>query len=277
MIDLNLPRVEDLDLHMPRHPRTGELLLPVFTTKRGRTMWPVLGAEDDAPGEDDLTDDADETDEDESEDDGDDDDSDEEDEDPKAKSKKKTSSKKDDDDDDGAVPQWKYDKMERRMKAADRRSTQAEAKVKDLEAQLAGKVDPKDVDKATREENDKLKPQVTKLSEQNKNLMLQVAFLSTNDIQWQDPEAALRLADLSDVDIDEETGQVDKRALRAALRDLARTKKYLVKPKNSDDAGDDKGDTGSSGTPKLNGRRKGSKNTPDREALKKRFPALNRQ
>jgi hypothetical protein len=274
MTELNLPRVEDLDLHMPRHPRTGELLLPVFTTKRGRTMWPVLGAEDDAPGEDDLTDDADEED-DESDDDGDDDDSGDDDDKDSAKSKKK-SSKKDDDEDDGAVPQWKYDKMERRMKAADRRSTQAEAKVKDLETQLAGKVDPKDVDKATREENDKLKPQVTKLVEQNKNLMLQVAFLKANDIQWQDPEAALRLADLSDVDIDEETGQVDARALKAALKDLARNKKYLVKPKGGDD--EEKDDTkGTGGTPKLNGRRKGTKDTPDAAALKKRFPALNRQ
>jgi hypothetical protein len=272
MATVQIPRIEDLDLTFMHHPRTGKLVMPVFTNKAGRHVWPIMGGapdedlpdpDDDGSGDDDADDDNSDADDDADDDDADDDSTD--------KSKKKS---KKDDDEDKPVEKWRYDKVQRRMQAADRRANTAEAKIKELETQLAGKVDPKDVDKTTAEENAKLKPQVTKLTEDNQRLTLQVAFLTTNDIKWHDPEAALRLADLSEVDIDEETGKVDRRALKAALRALAKEKKYLVDDGKEEDADDDDDDKSSG--PTMNRKRKGSRtDKPTRAVLSKRFPALN--
>lgn len=249
------------------HPHTGEVLEPLFVTKRGRVVWPILGAseDDDSGGGSDDSGDDDAGDDDDSDDDADDSDDDSDEDEGK---KKKSKSKKDDDDDDATVPAWKYDKTLKRMQAADQRSSRLEKELADLKK--AG-VDSKDVDAKLREENEKLTPKVEKLTKDNNELRLQVAFLSANEINWVDPQVALKLVDLSDVDIDDETGKVDTRALKAALKDLARSKKYLVKSaaKNEDDS-DDSGASGG----KMNGKRKGDKGTPDRAALAKRFPAL---
>lgn len=247
------------------HPRTGEVLEPLFVTKRGRLVWPILGASedddsggadddsgDDDAGDDDSDDDADDSDDDSDEDEG----------------KKKSKSKKDDDD-DATVPEWKYAKAMKRMQAADQRSSRLEKELAELKKQGT---DAKDVDAKLREENEKLTPKVEKLTKDNNELRLQVAFLSANEINWVDPQVALKLVDLSDVDIDDETGKVDTRALKAALKDLARTKKYLVRPAAGKDE-DDSDDSGASGR-KMNGKRKGDKDTVDRKALAKRFPAL---
>lgn len=249
------------------HPRTGEVLEPLFITKRGRVVWPILGAseDDDGGGTDDSGDDDagddDDSGDDDADDSGDDDSGDDD--------KKKSKSKKDDDDDDATVPQWKYDKTLKRMQAADQRSSRLEKELADLKKQGT---DAKDVDAKLREENEKLTPRVEQLTKDNNSLRLQVAFLSANEINWVDPQVALKLVDLSDVDIDDETGKVDTRALKAALKDLARSKKYLVQPAagKGEDAGDDSGASGG----KMNGKRKGDKGTPDRAALAKRFPAL---
>lgn len=242
------------------HPHTGDVLRPVYVTKRGRVVWPILGAsDDDAPGPDDLTD----PDADDSDDDSDDsEDSDDE------KDKKP---KDDEDGDSDSYWKEKYDKLMNRMKGADQRSSRLEKEMADL--RKSG-MDKAQVDEELRKENSKLIPQVEKLSTDNKALRLQVAFLQSNDVSWVNPEVALKLADLSDVDIDDETGKVDTRALRAALKQLARDHKYLVKPAaTNEDTGDDSGaSTGS----KMNGKRKGDKGGgADRKALAKRFPALN--
>lgn len=241
------------------HPRTGDVLQPVYVTKRGRVVWPVLGAsDDDGPGPDDLTDpDADDS----------DDDSGDETEDSDDENDKKP---KDDEDEEPSVPQWKYDKTVKRMQAADQRASRLEKELAELKK---SGMDKAGADDKLKEENSKLVPRVEKLASENKDLRLQVAFLQANEISWVNPEVALKLADLSDVDIDDETGKVDTRALRAALKQLARDHKYLVKPAaTNEDTGDDSGaSTGS----KMNGKRKGDKGGADRKALAKRFPALN--
>jgi hypothetical protein len=81
------------------------------------------------------------------------------------------------------------------------------------------------------------------------------------------------------VDVDEH-GNIDKRDLRLALKDLAKRKPHLVrKPATTSDddtSTDDTtdADTKSSGS-RMNGQRKGRKTNTDRAALAQRFPVLN--
>lgn len=214
-------------------------------------------------------------------DDSDDDDGAEDDDDKSSKGKSKSKSKKDDDDDEETVPKWKADKLDRRMRAADKRATDLQRELDELKAKMA---DNKDVTPELRDELATAKATADKATKTNHQLTLQVAFLTTNipGIEWQDPEAALRLVDLDDVDI--EDGKVDRRALRAALKDLARRKPYLVKKAEADDDNSDDEDTSGVRSPRkasgpaMNGNRKGkNKGELDRAALAKRFPVLGRQ
>jgi hypothetical protein len=182
-------------------------------------------------------------------------------------------SKDDDDTDEDDKPKYsarEYDKLKRRLAASDKRQGLLQKQLDDLKVGKEG-----ELDKAVKAEIDELKPRVSRLDSDNKTLRLQVAFLGTQikGVVWQDPDAAMRLIDLSDVDIDPETGAVDKRDLAAAMRRLAKDKPYLVKNAKDDDKDDD---TSSSGR-EMNGRRKGRRtNEPDRAALAKRFPVLGR-
>lgn len=218
---------------------------------------------------------------------GDDDEDDEEedeedeDEDDKAKGKKskaKKSKSGDDDDEDETVPAWKLAKAERRMRAADKRSSDLQTENEELKRKLeAGK----NADPELKREVDELRPKVGKLEETNTSLRLQIAFLTTDaGIKWRDPEAALRLIDMDEVDIDDD-GKIDRRSLKAAMKDLAKRKSYLVdggKDDDSDEEDDDEDQRSSRrrSSPTMNGKRKGSKEKATREALAKRFPVLGR-
>lgn len=226
------------------------------------------GGGDDDAGSGDAGDEGDGSSSDEDDDTGDDD------KDPKNKGK----GKDDEDEDDETVPKWKYDKLHKRMQAADRTSS-------DLRTQLEELKNSKDINADVKRELDDIKTKVgaveserDKLMETNKGLSIKLAALAMigdGMPVWEDPDVALRLADLSDVDISDE-GKVDKRALKSALKALAKEKPYLVKKavKASDGDGNESGATG--GT-KMNGNRKGSTGTPDRTALASRFPVLGRQ
>jgi hypothetical protein len=80
------------------------------------------------------------------------------------------------------------------------------------------------------------------------------------------------------VDVDPETGEIDKRDLAAAARKLAKEKPYLVLKKSANDNGgtDTSGGSGgsSSGAP-MNSQRKGKPKVSSRSDLAKRFPVLN--
>lgn len=138
----------------------------------------------------------------------------------------------DDDEDDSTsgatVPIGRYLKMRERMRAADRRASTAEARVKELEPAST--------------ELEALKKQVGEQAETIKSLRLDNAFL-TSDIEWVDPDAALRLADLSEVEITQD-GKV--KGLEDALKALAEKKPYLVKKKDDDKGGKGKSSKGGS-------------------------------
>lgn len=113
-----------------------------------------------------------------------------------------------------------------------------------------------------------LKEQNAALQEALQDLRIRNAFLSANTVEWHNPERALALVDLSEVQIDKD-GNVDKAALKAASEALAKSDSYLVKVA-------DKEDKGSGGQPKSGENPKGSdkdKGT-DKETLRKKYPAL---
>lgn len=102
-----------------------------------------------------------------------------------------------------------------------------------------------------------------------KELRIQNAFLGSNKHQWQNPTSALKLADMTDVAIDDD-GKVT--GLEQALNKLAKEHPYLLKPQGNG-AG---AAGGSSGAPA--GSTGSGHNTKDsRAATAARFPAAVRR
>jgi hypothetical protein len=76
-----------------------------------------------------------------------------------------------------------------------------------------------------------------------RKLRIDNAFLTQSDVEWHDPEAALALVDLSEVEIKDD-GSV--KGLKEALAALAEKKPYLVKQKEAEERkGKRKGEQGS--------------------------------
>lgn len=174
------------------------------------------------------------------------------------------------------VAKAEYEKVLERMKAADRNAAAAAAKLKELEEK-----DLSEQEKVAKRLPE-LEQQVTVLAEENKGLKAKVAFLESSTHSWHDPEAALKLVDLTGVYNDE--GELDKKALKKAMDDLAKEKTFLVKS-SADNGGGGKGGQngasgngsgqGSSGSNVGGGGRGGNGNGLDEAALRKKYPALN--
>jgi hypothetical protein len=194
----------------------GAMLQPLFTW-RGKAVYPVFGAEGDEgnDGEPDS-----ELDADADEDTG--------------KGTKDESS--------DTVSRKDLDEVINRMKAADKRASQAEAKLK---AQEDAKKD--ELTKAT-ERATELEKTTAQQAKDIAELRLQNAFLSnTSGITWHDPADALALAErqgyLAEV-VDDE-GKVDSGKLTAKLKELAKAKPHLVKNGKDDKEDKPTGPTGS--------------------------------
>lgn len=150
-----------------------------------------------------------------------------------------------------------------RMRAADKRASAAESRLKELETKDLPEIEKikGELQEATADRD--------RLSEQLRQTRLESAFLRSNRIEWKNPGTALKLADLSGVDIDDE-GRVT--GLDKALEALAKSDPYLVKEKSEGDEEDKGKPSGSTGAPG-NGGRQGS-GQPKKGQLAARFPAL---
>lgn len=272
------PGMRSVSLAGKTHPRTGEPIQPIGYIN-GRPLWPIMGASDDpndpafaGGGDDDGEDDEDEED-------------DESEEDEKRKPAKKATkkagkhAKDEDDDEDDEEDDEKFLRSQEAMRYR-RRLRAAEAEKADLAKRLKALEDKdKPAEEVVTRDLTKAQSTIDSQSETIRSLRLQTAFLTANTVEWHDPEDALAMVDLSGVDVDDD-GTVDRRALRAALRDLARRKPHLVKTKpaakskKDDDDEEEDEDQGSRRTATMNGRRKGSRQAADRAALAKKFPAL---
>ena len=269
-----------------RHPKTGALLEPIYVTKAGKVVWPGLGASSDDPDDPAYTGKDDEDDEDE-----DDEEDDEEDED--VKKDKKTSKKgKDDDEEDDedsrihrASQQAKRYRL--KLRAAEKELGDLTARMKAIEDQEKA---PDEV--ASRDIAD-LRSKNDALIETNRVMHAQLAFFKTSvpGVTWIDASDVFALAERSGLfdDVIDEDGTIDETELRRSLKDLAKRKPHLVKKieddtkargrkSSKDDVDEDEDDVeeprSSKSASTLNGRRKGTKGTPDRAALSKKFPVL---
>lgn len=141
----------------------------------------------------------------------------------------------DDDDDDSSgggddndtVSKADFDKLMARMKAADKRATEAQNKLKEIDDAKKS-----DLERA-QSELEESKSEAKTLREQLQSERLNNAFLSANKHTWHKPSAALKLAQSEGFleDVVGEDGTVDSKALSAALDKLAREHSYLVKPR----------------------------------------------
>lgn len=159
---------------------------------------------------------------------------------------------------DDKVSRSELDSVLARMRAADQRADKAQQELKQLR--------DKDLPEAEKLQRDfqEAQAQVTKLQETNTALALKVAFLSDNTYTWHNPERALKLVDLSQVEIDAE-GNV--RGLKDALKALATSDSYLIKQEVKEEpkppAGTAPGNNGQSGT-----------SGPSTKGMAARIPAL---
>jgi hypothetical protein len=175
---------------------------------------------------------------------------------------------KDDKGSDDTISREDYDKILKRMQAADRRADDAEKKIREQED--AKKDDlTKAQDRVT-----ELEQSVEEMTGTIRTLRLENAFLTSNKHTWHDSDIALNLAQSKgyiDSDIVAEDGSVDKVALGKALDRLAKEHGYLVK---TEDKKKDDEPGGPSGEP-AGGRSDNSKDEKARrKALESRFPVL---
>lgn len=138
---------------------------------------------------------------------------------------------------------------------------------------LAAKL--KEIEEAGLEEGEKVKRQneeltatVTTLTEANQLLRLENAFLTDNTYSWHNPKRALKLVDLSEVEIADD-GTV--KGLDNALKNLAKSDPYLIKAVEKDDGkpGPKTGDT-------VNPPKNQKQGEADREKLLQKYPGLRR-
>jgi len=225
------------------HPKTGARLHPIYTDKHGRHRWPILGASEDDDSND--GDDGDGTD-DSSEDDGADD------QDDKDKHKGK----------DPRVKELSDEAAARRVANKKLQTELDEAKkaLKEIEDK-----DKTEVERLTAE-NVELKAKLGEKDSSLRQRTLDNAFLASDKHSWANPETALKLADLSEVEIDED-GKVT--GLDKALDKLAKSDPYLLKK----DDGNNGGGAGSSGGAVGSGKEK-DKGALDREKLQRKYRVL---
>lgn len=272
-----------------KHSMAGQPIEPIGYLRDGSPVWPMFGAapDDEDPDDPSFTGEDDDTE--------DDDDSDDDDEKlPKGKRKRrvrKPNRPRDDadDDEDDDDDEDEDDELPPRARASRqamryrRELRDTQKLLADMRKELKGYRDKdKKPEELSAEELAEAKEKATRLAARQERLALENAFLRSNLIDWVDPDDALRLVDLSDVDVDED-GTVDRRALRAALKDLAKRKPHLVKKaKVSDQDDDEDDDTDDDDEPRstrparMNGRRKGERKNSSKQDLASRFPVLNR-
>jgi hypothetical protein len=157
--------------------------------------------------------------------------------------------------DNDTISRAEYTALMNRMKAADKRATTAENRLKKIdEANLS------DVEKAQQAAAEAAE-RVAKAEESLKNERIKNAFLAENSVTWHNSNDAFSMLNKEGLEITED-GKVT--GMKEAIKSLAKDKAYLVKPTQTTEA------TGS----EHNGRRKGDQNNDgDKSARARRFPA----
>lgn len=162
------------------------------------------------------------------------------------------------------VPKSELEKTIERMKAADKRASELETKLKEIERKEKTELENAQSDL------EETKTRLAAVQQDLSDLRLENAFLTQNKYTWHDPSDAMRLMDTEGVRVDED-GKVI--GLADAVEKLAKAKPHLLKS-DDDNGGKGNSSTEASGTPR-NGTRKGDKKDPPKD-YSARFPALKR-
>lgn len=162
---------------------------------------------------------------------------------------------------------------EARNRAVDKRD-ELSAEVRDLKAKITKMEKDGSPDKAISDENETLKASNATLQATNERLMLEIALRDDTAHNWADPDAVLRLADLTDVDFDAKTNK--PRGLKAALDKLAKDKPFLLKPKDDDNDEKKPEPRGTGKPPAPRGNTNDAKAAARAAELKRKYPALRR-
>lgn len=152
------------------------------------------------------------------------------------------------------------ERQRERTRAADQRASKLEAELKqirDKDLPEAEKI-KRDLEEANTERE--------KLREDLKANRLETAFLKDNKYKWKNPSTALKLADLANVEV-EDDGKVT--GLTAALDALAKAEPYLLDTETGD-GNQRQGATGATGT----GGRQTNQTGADLKKAAIRIPAL---
>jgi hypothetical protein len=169
-------------------------------------------------------------------------------------------------DDDDKVSKADLEAALKRMKAADKRASEAEAKLKKQED-------------AKKDELTKATERAEELEEASKekdatiaSLRLENAFLTTNKHTWHKPGAALKLAQSEGYleDVTDDDGIVDSKKMGSALDKLAKEHAYLVNTGSG-------GSGGSSGSSAGGRSGNGKDDKAQADADRRRAPALSRR
>lgn len=229
--------------------------------------------EDDSDDDDsDDDDDADDGEDDEDDDDEDDESGDDEDKSKKSKAKKPTPEQL-------KIQQLTAESKKYRLKNRTHRSTIADLQ-KQIDELKAGKTTKaKAKDKANDEDesednSEELRTSNTKvdqLTRTNEDLLIRLEFMASNKHKWKNPKAALKLLDLSDVEIDED-GDID--GLDEAIDKLAEAEPYLLDTGAEDKADKQRRRKGATG--QATGTKQTRKGNPNRDKLLSKYPALRR-
>jgi len=169
-----------------------------------------------------------------------------------------------------------FQRMERRMRAADRRADKAQRELAQLKKGKGKGKDDEDNEEIT--ELRAKAQRADELEEENVALSVRIAVLTRPEAgQFHDPEDILRFLDfheLTGVD-----GGIDGNAVSDALADLAEKKKHLVKAASNgsndeeDDDGDEKKPPRQRSGRQTNSRKKKDKGLTQ-AALRNKYPAL---
>jgi hypothetical protein len=147
--------------------------------------------------------------------------------------------------------------LRERMKAADQRAAKFEQELKSLR--------DKDLPEAEKLKRDfeATQKQVQLFQEKANTLSIENAFLKDNTYAWHNPDAARKLVDLSQVQLNDD-GSVS--GMKDALKALATAHPYLIKQEAKEEKkppGTSPGNNGQSGT-----------SQPSKQAIASRFPVM---
>lgn len=156
------------------------------------------------------------------------------------------------------------EKQQRRANAADQNQAKLQG---DLKKYQDAQMSEQEKVKRDLEEANKAREQ---LAREKQDLELRIAFLSDTTYEWKNPEHALRLIDLSGVEVKD--GKIT--GLKEAAKALAEQNKYLLAEKGTEDGnngGQQSPPTGS--TVPMTGQQPGNA-AASKSAMAKQFPAL---